>query len=44
MQGFKDPATLQKFTAIHGQIHIHFNAQRHLTSRQNFRAFRAEAL
>ncbi|WP_286829925.1 MULTISPECIES: IS6 family transposase [Kordiimonas] len=44
MQGFKDPATLQKFTAIHGQIYNHFNAQRHLTSRQNFRDFRAEAL
>jgi putative transposase len=44
MQGFKDPSTLQKFTAIHGQIYNHFNAQRHLTSRQNFRAFRAEAL
>lgn len=44
MQGFRGRATLQKFSTIHGQIYNHFNAQRHLTSRQHFKAVRTEAL
>jgi len=36
--------TLQKFAAVHGAIHNHFNQQRHLTSRETYKQNRAAAL
>jgi putative transposase len=36
--------SLQKFAAIHGSIHNHFNQERHLTSRQIFKARRDAAI
>jgi putative transposase len=36
--------SLQKFAALHGSIHHHFNLDRHLTSRQIFKDRRAAAL
>jgi putative transposase len=36
--------TLQKFVAVHGSVHNHFNAERHLYSRSNFKHNRAAAL
>jgi putative transposase len=36
--------SLQKFAALHGSIHNHFNQERTLISRQNFKDRRAAAL
>ena len=36
--------TLQKFTAIHGAVHNHFNLQRHLTNRRTYKINRMAAL
>ncbi|MCX8227490.1 MAG: hypothetical protein OTI35_15555, partial [Sulfitobacter sp.] len=36
--------TLQKFVAVHGSVHNHFNAERHLYSRSNFKLNRAAVL
>jgi len=36
--------SLQKFAAIHGLVYNHFNQERHLYSRQNFKETRAAAL
>ena len=36
--------TLQKFVAVHASVHNHFNAERHLYSRSNFKLNRAAAL
>ena len=36
--------TLQKFAAIHSSVHNHFNQERHLYSRENFKLNRAAAL
>jgi len=44
MLRFRQMRTLQKFAAVHGTIHNHFNQQRHLTSRQTYKANRAGAL
>jgi len=44
MQKFICCATLQKFTSYHGQIYNHFNHQRHLQKRQNFKDLRAAAV
>ena len=44
MQKFKNPATLQKFTTIHGLIYNHFNHERHLETRQIYKQKRAAAL
>jgi len=41
---FRRMRTLQKFVAIHASIHNHFNAERHLYSRENFKLNRAAAL
>ena len=41
---FRRMRTLQKFAAVHGSVHNHFNAARHLYSRQNFKINRAAAL
>ncbi len=44
MAKFRSPATLQKFAAVHASIHNHFNQERHLYSRQNFKLNRSAAL
>lgn len=36
--------SLQKFAAVHGQVHNHFNPERNLTSRQICKGRRATAL
>ncbi len=36
--------TLQKFVAVHASVHNHFNQERHLYSRHNFKLNRAAAL
>ncbi len=41
---FRDIKTLQKFAAAHATIHNHFNLERHLKSRENFKQDRAAAL
>ena len=42
MQGFKSPASAQRFVAIHAAVHNTFNVQRHLIRRATLRRFRAE--
>jgi hypothetical protein len=44
MQRFRQMRTLQKFAAIHSSVHNHFNQERHLYSRENFKLNRATAL
>jgi putative transposase len=44
MLRFRRMRTLQKFAAVHGSVHIHFNQERHLYSRSNFKLNRAAAL
>ena len=44
MEKFRSIKTLQKFTSVHASIHNHFNQERHLYSRQNFRENRFAAL
>jgi putative transposase len=44
MAKFRSFATLQKFVSIHSSIHNHFNHERHLYSRQNFKHNRSAAL
>lgn len=44
MLRFRRTRTLQKFVAVHASIHNHFNQERALYSRQNFKANRAAAL
>ena len=41
---FRSAKTLQKFASIHASIHNHFNQERHLRSRQNFKLNRSAAL
>lgn len=36
--------SLQKFAALHSSVHNHFNLERHLYSRGNFKLNRAAAL
>jgi putative transposase len=38
MLRFRRMRSLQKFAAIHGSVHNHFNQERHLTSRETFKA------
>ena len=40
---FRRMRTLQKFVAVHASIHNHFNQERHLYSRENFKLNRAAA-
>ncbi len=40
----KDIKTLQKFASAHASIHNHFNHDRHLNSRDNFKKARSSAL
>ena len=44
MARFRDIKTLQKFAAAHASIHNHFNQERHLYNRENFKLNRAAAL
>jgi putative transposase len=44
MLRFRRVHSLQKFAALHGSVHNHFNQDRHLSSRENFKARRAAAL
>jgi putative transposase len=44
MLRFRRVRSLQKFAAVHSSIHNHFNQERHLYSRANFKLNRAAAL
>ena len=44
MQRFRRMRSLQKFAAVHSSVHNHFNHERHLYSRKNFKVNRAAAL
>ena len=44
MAKFRDIKTLQKFASVHASIHNHFNHDRHLTHRDEFKKKRAAAL
>lgn len=44
MAKFRSSATLQKFVSIHASIHNHFNKDRHLYSREDFKLNRSAAL
>ena len=44
MQRFRQMRSLQKFSAVHLSVHNHFNQERHLYRRQNFKLNRAAAL
>ena len=44
MLRFRRMRSLQKFVAVHASIHNLFNAERALTSRENFKSNRAAAL
>jgi putative transposase len=44
MLRFRRMRTLQKFVAVHASVHNHFNAERHLHRRSNFKWNRAAAL
>ena len=41
---FRRTRTLQKFVSVHSSVHNHFNQERHLYSRENFKLNRAAAL
>lgn len=44
MLGFRSTRSLQKFTAVHASVYNHFNSERSLSSRANFKLNRAAAL
>ena len=44
MLRFRRMKTLQKFASVHGTVHNHFNQERHLTSRETYKANRSAAL
>ena len=44
MLRFRRMHSLQKFAAVHGSVHNHFQADRSLTSRNHYKAARAAAL
>ena len=44
MVRFRRMHSLQKFASMHASLYNHFNGDRHLNSRQNFKAYRSEAL
>ena len=44
MQRFRRMKTLQRFVATHASFHNHFNQERHLVSRQEYRTRRSAAL
>ena len=43
MQGFKSPASAQRFVSLHAAVYNIFNLQRHLIRRATLRRFRTEA-
>jgi len=44
MAKFRSSATLQKFVSVHASLHNHFNQERHLCNRQNFKLNRTGSL
>jgi len=44
MAKFRSVKSLQKFTSIHSSVHNHFNQERHLYNRENFKINRSAAL
>ena len=44
MLGFRSMQRLQKFAAVHASVHNHFNLERHLYPRVNFKLNRDAAL
>ena len=44
MQRFRRMKTLQKFASVHANVYNHFNSERHLVSRQTYKARRSAAL
>ena len=44
MARFRDIKTVQKFAAAHASVHNHFNQERHLYNRENFKLNRSAAL
>ena len=44
MARFRDIKTLEKFASVHASIHNHFNLDRHLTNRDDFKKNRSAAL
>jgi putative transposase len=44
MLRFRRTRSLQKFVSVHASVHNHFNQERHLYSRANFKLNRAAAL
>ena len=44
MLRFRRMRSLQKFVSVHSSVHNHFNQERHLYSRQNYKLNRAAAL
>ncbi len=44
MLRFRRMRTLQKFASVHASVSNHFNQERHLYSRANFKLNRAAAL
>ncbi|MDA0224275.1 MAG: DDE-type integrase/transposase/recombinase, partial [Proteobacteria bacterium] len=44
MQRFRSIRTLQKSAAVHASVHNHFNQERHLYSRANFKLNRTASL
>jgi putative transposase len=44
MLRFRRMKTLQKFASVHGQVHNHFNQERHLISRKIYKERRSAAL
>jgi putative transposase len=44
MAKFRSTKSLQKFASVHASLHNHFNKDRHLESRDNFKTYRSAAL
>ncbi|WP_366927747.1 DDE-type integrase/transposase/recombinase, partial [Brevundimonas sp.] len=44
MVRFRQMKTLQKFSSVHAAFHNHFNQDRHLISRETYKAQRSAAL
>ena len=44
MLRFRQMKSLQKFASVHASFHNHFNQERHLVSRQEYKTRRSAAL
>lgn len=44
MLRFRQMRSLQKFASVHANVHNHFNLERHLISRKDYKALRSAAL